>query len=572
MPDSLKNFAYSAIATAPDPADSGTSLVVTTGHGTRFPTAPFNAVVWPANQQPITTNAEIVRVTNIATDTFTITRQQESTSARSIQVGDQIAANITKKMLDDRSTPFYTVGATDSQYVTDGSADEVEIQAAIDAANTAGGGVVYIKEGTYIIAANIRVQSNVHLTGDGFSTILKYADSSDYNALIENYDTTNGNTNIIISNLTINGNKAAAGGTDPRDMIWLKLVSKSVIENVYVYDGVDSAIVVEQCTNCIVRSNILNNCTDIGIYNSGSSDCIFSDNVILNTGSYGIRNEYSGAVRNVYSSNYVYNCGQTSNVAGIRVINGDETIVSNNLVYQSGEDGISVRSAYLVVTGNQCYLNDHHGIYVSSAGIRGQITGNTCHANGTATSNTYSGIYLDSAAEMSVIGNRCGDTGSGTRQKYGIAEAGTANNNVIVGNMLQRNATAALIRTGAGTVMHSNSNSNDNRFVGSIYFNQEVDNGNSADADTIDWSTGNKQKSTLTGNATFTFTPPNGPCNLVLKLVQGGTGSYNPVWPATVKWAGGAEPTWSTGVGNVDIVSFYYDETNYYATAGLAFA
>lgn len=99
--DIHKNLAISTVATAPSPATTGTSLVVAAGHGTRFPTVPFNATVWPANTTPDPANAEIVRVTAISTDTLTITREQESTSARTIVVGDQIAATITKKTLDD---------------------------------------------------------------------------------------------------------------------------------------------------------------------------------------------------------------------------------------------------------------------------------------------------------------------------------------------------------------------------------------------------------------------------------------------------------------------------------------
>lgn len=99
--DAHQNFAYSTVLTAPSPAASGTSLVVQTGHGTRFPTPPFNATVWPLGAIPIPTNAEIVRVTAIVGDTLTITRTQESTSARSVVVGDQIAATITAKTLTD---------------------------------------------------------------------------------------------------------------------------------------------------------------------------------------------------------------------------------------------------------------------------------------------------------------------------------------------------------------------------------------------------------------------------------------------------------------------------------------
>lgn len=99
--DAHKNLAYSTVATAPSPATSGTSLTVATGDGAKFPTPPFNATVWPANSQPTTGNAEIVRVSAIATDTLTIARTQEGTSARAIGVGDQVAATVTAKMVTD---------------------------------------------------------------------------------------------------------------------------------------------------------------------------------------------------------------------------------------------------------------------------------------------------------------------------------------------------------------------------------------------------------------------------------------------------------------------------------------
>lgn len=110
--DAHKNFAVSTVATAPSPATSGTSLVVAAGEGSKFPTPPFNASVWPANVQPTTANAEIVRVTAAATDTLTITRAQESTSARSIGIGDQIAATITAKVVTDIETGADAAPAT----------------------------------------------------------------------------------------------------------------------------------------------------------------------------------------------------------------------------------------------------------------------------------------------------------------------------------------------------------------------------------------------------------------------------------------------------------------------------
>lgn len=119
--DAHKNFAYSTILTAPSPAASGTSLVVQSSDGAKFPATSFNATVWPAGSEPTTVNAEIVRVTNIATDTFTISRTQESTNARTMTVGDQIAATITAKTLEDVEDDFLV------QHNTDGTHDAITV-------------------------------------------------------------------------------------------------------------------------------------------------------------------------------------------------------------------------------------------------------------------------------------------------------------------------------------------------------------------------------------------------------------------------------------------------------------
>lgn len=107
MPDlyNVKNFSVSLVATAPSPATSGTSLVVTAGHGTRFPAAYFQAVIWPQSQAPTVDNSEIVKVTAVSTDTFTIERSSESTAARSIVVGDQISAVLTAEMFGSNHAP-----------------------------------------------------------------------------------------------------------------------------------------------------------------------------------------------------------------------------------------------------------------------------------------------------------------------------------------------------------------------------------------------------------------------------------------------------------------------------------
>ena len=115
----------------------------------------------------------------------------------------------------------------------------------------------------------------------------------------------------------------------------------------------------------------------------------------------------------------------------------------------------------------------------------------------------------------------------------------------------------------SGTV---NMNSEDIDNVKTVSFIAEV--ANTTTTQTIDWTAGQKQKTTITAATAMTFTAPAGPCNLTLKVINGGLGTIT--WPATVKWPGGTEPAWTSS--GTDICSFYFDGTDYFGMAGLAFA
>ena len=121
MADQHLNFAYSLVATAPSPASSGTSLVVTAGQGVLFPVPPFQATIWATGAAAISTNAEIVTVTNLVTDTLTIVRAQEGSTARTVVVGDQIAATITAKSLTDAEQVTPSTGAANTLTIAAGN-------------------------------------------------------------------------------------------------------------------------------------------------------------------------------------------------------------------------------------------------------------------------------------------------------------------------------------------------------------------------------------------------------------------------------------------------------------------
>jgi len=124
--DLHKNFASTLVATAPSPATTGLSLVVTTGEGALLPTGTFNATVGPAGVEHTAANSEIVRATR-TTDTLAIVRQQEGTSARTIVIGDVVRAGLTAKSLTDieqnfLGPPFEPPVDGDFAWVNQGSA------------------------------------------------------------------------------------------------------------------------------------------------------------------------------------------------------------------------------------------------------------------------------------------------------------------------------------------------------------------------------------------------------------------------------------------------------------------
>jgi len=105
-----------------------------------------------------------------------------------------------------------------------------------------------------------------------------------------------------------------------------------------------------------------------------------------------------------------------------------------------------------------------------------------------------------------------------------------------------------------------------------IQFNQELDNGSKTTDFDVTWEDAQKQKATLTANTiTLTLVNPTSVGNFLLKLVNGGLATLT--WAATtgtVLWSGGTPPTLSSS--GTDILSFYYDGTNFYGVPTLDFS
>lgn len=135
MADPVKNFAVATVSTTYD--DAAVSIVLDSGGAAKLPDpsvdGEFNVVWWNSDTHPNPAddpNVEIVRVTGVSTETLTITRAQEGSSASTKSTGAEykIMLSPTAKTITDleqgRTFPFPanltgTVAVTqDSQTVT----------------------------------------------------------------------------------------------------------------------------------------------------------------------------------------------------------------------------------------------------------------------------------------------------------------------------------------------------------------------------------------------------------------------------------------------------------------------
>ncbi len=164
-----------------------TSLSVTAGHGARFP-SPTGSDFFLATlcQQGAAgeINFEVVKVTARSTDTFTIVRAQEGTTALAYNAGDKVELRLTKVTMEGlrdflqdgtgavartvQGKERENVSITDylpAGYVTDGSVDYTTyIQAAI-AANY--GRKLLIPAGLWQVTSNLLIIKTINIVGEG---------------------------------------------------------------------------------------------------------------------------------------------------------------------------------------------------------------------------------------------------------------------------------------------------------------------------------------------------------------------------------------------------------------------
>ena len=396
-------------------------------------------------------------------------------------------------------------------YVTDGTADDVEIQAAVDALPTNGGLIVF-REGSYTLAATVTIAKNgVKLRGFGYATQLSTSTTG-----ITTFKLGHASTQYEqceISDLYFNGQNSAGtkmiidNSTLTKQMAALTIYRCSFVnaEKECITTATSSTLLSTLIRDCYFSNWKAGVCIT-STQNSAGLDktlidrCIFANtgnNLAVITGDNGTANVTNCTfnLSDSYSNTAIDSCylvlnnkitiGSSASSTAI-AINGTQHTVGNNIitfgaspnassvgikncslfitnnVVNGGGKGIYITSACYSIMGNdigtighgiQLSLNNANGA-TKSTGLR--IIGNKISA-GSGTDDTYSGILIDDGPYGILIqGNTIPDR-TGNRYRYGIREeSGNADYSIIIGNAVYGGKTAHISTQGAHTEVAHN--------------------------------------------------------------------------------------------------------------------
>jgi hypothetical protein len=369
------------------------------------------------------------------------------------------------------SSIWYNVVA-DFGATGDGVADDTaEIQAAIDAAEAAGGGVVYFPEGTYQVSSPLVVDSdNVTLLGDGTNaSILRAAAGLAGSDVLQ---ITSDHCHVRDLQVTSASQKTGGVGISFSTSSYCSVV-RVRLNNQYDSIKISSGVVI-RITDVDLRETKRNGIWITGTGNDYFIGKVVADNPTANaTGSGILIDCTSNGATWVEHSDFIHFAdglkiapasGQTewhfitgcafdnSTNDGI-VLGGAGGSVygvsfANSWAATNGRYGLNIASGTSGVNwnGGKVVTNGEHGINVS-AGSRIAVEGALITSNGQDAANTYDGIRVAAGIQHLVVADNIASGGmdTPTTQRYGISfAAGATDYARVLGNDFSDNLSGAI--------------------------------------------------------------------------------------------------------------------------------
>lgn len=172
----------------------------------------------------------------------------------------------------------YDPGAAD--YYCDGTADDVQIQAANDyLVGTYGGGAILLRRGTYNLAATVSLGSNISLGGEGAASILKK--NGNFYAISAIGTSGAHLENVTIRDLTVTRD---AADTNEVALVVISAADNSGMERCSIVDGYDGGLDLGTCDSGYVQNCDFVDCRSFPIRLTATTNSRCFGNSIRSTG------------------------------------------------------------------------------------------------------------------------------------------------------------------------------------------------------------------------------------------------------------------------------------------------